>query len=100
MAIAGIQHEVQHYEPVPNKKFARDLVSGSGLFTLMLTLIKDLKNENLHILVSQETVALLESFKANLSDWSRLNEEQLKQIKQSMIDHPGHFLYKKLAAPE
>jgi hypothetical protein len=47
-------------------------------------------------MISNNTVALLESFKVNLNELHKLNDEQLKQVKQSLIQSPGHSVYEDL----
>lgn len=39
---------------------------------------------------------MLESFKFGLSDLHKLNEDQLKQLKDCILEHPGHFIFRKL----
>ena len=39
---------------------------------------------------------MLESFKFTLEQLTKLNEDQVKQLKDCMFEHPGHFIFKKL----
>lgn len=56
-----------HGDDVPNaKKHPRELISNPGLYHFLLAYFKDLKNDTFTILVSQQTMALLESFKVSL----------------------------------
>lgn len=43
---------------------------------------------------------LLESFKFSLEQLPKLNEDQLRQLKDCMFEHPGHFILKKLQQPQ
>jgi hypothetical protein len=52
-----------------------------------------MKNDLFIIQISQQTSALLESFKINLNDLAKLNEEQVKLLKESMVNYPGHDIF-------
>jgi hypothetical protein len=43
---------------------------------------------------------LLESFKFTPEQLTKLNEDQVKQLKDCMFEHPGHFIFKKLLKHE
>lgn len=63
--------------------------------------MKDLKNESgLVIQISQHSLSLLESFRFGLTDLHKMNEDQLKQLKDCMLEHPGHLIFKKLLRPQ
>lgn len=62
----------------------------------LLNYIKDMKNETLHILVSQETAALLESFKVQPNELHKLSDEQLLQVKNAILANSGHSIYNTL----
>jgi hypothetical protein len=79
-------------EKIPGKKHPSDLLTGPGLFNLLLNYIKDMKNDNLQILLSQEVLALLESFKVSPNELTKLNEEQLKKLKETILLSNGHFI--------
>lgn len=49
-----------------------------------------MKNDYLNIMITHQTAGLLEQFKVNPGELYKLNEEQLKQVKQSFIENPGH----------
>lgn len=85
-------------EDKPREKFVKDLLTQPHLTNVLLNVIKDLKNETLHILVSQHTVALLDSFKVSLSEFAKLTEEQLVLVKESLFKHSGHQVIKEMIA--
>ena len=85
---------------MPNKKHIKDLFTPSGLFNLAINLIKDLKNDYMQILISQESVQYLESQKQSLNDLHKLTDEQLRAFKDTLISSPGHFVYRKLQNPD
>lgn len=67
----------RNFEERKNQKNPQDLLTQSGLFNFLLNYIKDMKNDNLQIPVSEQTMSLLESFQASLTDWSKLDSDQL-----------------------
>jgi hypothetical protein len=69
------------------------------MYNFLMAYFKDMKNDNFTILVNQTTVSLLESFKVGLNDLHKLNEDQLKQFKESMVKNPGHRFIQKLRDP-
>lgn len=72
-------------------------MTSATFITFLLAYIKDLKNDSgLVIQVSQRVMSLLESFKVGLDALHKLNEDQLKQVKESMVENPGHFILKRL----
>ena len=93
IARTQVKEEVKYEENKKAPKNIRDLLHIPGLMNFLLNYLKDMKNDTVQIQISQETQALIESFKANLNELHKLNEEQLKQVKESMINEPGHEIY-------
>ena len=82
--------------PDDKKKSVRELLKNQGLMNFLLNYIKDMKNETLQILLSQETASLLESFKVQPNELHKLSDEQLIQVKNSMLENSGHSIYNTL----
>lgn len=81
-------------------KSPSQILHAPNFITFLATYIKELKNESgLVIQISQHTMSLLESFKYGLNELHKLNEDQLKQLKDCLLEHPGHFILRKLLSP-
>lgn len=101
LAILGIS---QHSSSEDNKKVfdgkkeknPAELLKNPGLISLLLSYLKDMKNDAFSLQISQHTAQLLEQFKVNGRDLSKLNEEQLQQIRHSVIQHPGHLIFQSI----
>ena len=52
----------------------------------MINFLKEMKLDAFVITISKDSAALLEAFKVGPHELHKLNEEQLKAFKQSMID--------------
>ena len=62
--------------------------------------MKDLKNESgIQVQVSAATQQLLETFKFGMDQLPKYNEDQLKQLKESIAETPGHFIFQRLRDP-
>lgn len=62
-------------EPINGKKNPKDLISITGLFNLILNLIKDMKNDYLNIMISHDTQALFENLKVSFQEIHKLNDD-------------------------
>lgn len=81
----------------PAKKSPADILHSPNLISFLLGYLKELKNDcGFSIQISQHSIQLLESFKFTLEQLPKLNEDQVKQLKDCMFEHPGHFIFKKL----
>lgn len=88
-------------EAPPAKKSPADILQSPNLISFLLGYLKELKNDSgFSIQISQHSIQLLDSFKFSLEQLPKLNEEQAKQLKDCMFEHPGHFILKKLLKPE
>jgi len=76
------------------KKTLKDLLTNAGLFSFVLNFFKEMKLDSFVVTISKESAALLESFK--VSELHKLNEEQLKAFKQSVVQAPGHPVFQGL----
>jgi hypothetical protein len=76
-------------------------VTNPGLFQLMLAYLRELKSDWLQVLVSHHTAALLDTLRVSPAELHKLNDDQLRLVKQSLIDFPGHRIFKDIIqAPE
>jgi hypothetical protein len=91
-----------HPEPEgTHKKAPSDILASHGLIAFLIAYLKELKNESgLVIQISQATQQVLETFRYGLHDMHKLPEEHLKQLKESILEHPGHFILRKLLNPD
>ncbi len=68
---------------------------------MLLAMMKDLKNESgILVQISQSTVQLVETFKFGLDQLPKYNDDQLKQLKDSISENPGHFIFQRLRDPK
>jgi hypothetical protein len=96
IALTQPKEEVKQEESKKAPKHVRDLLHYPGLMNFLLNYLKDMKNDTVQILISQETMTLIESFKVGLNELHKINEEQLKQLKESLVNEPGHEIYETL----
>lgn len=73
----------------------------SPLFvTFLLSFIKELKNDSgLLIQITNTTVAMTENFKYGLDQLPKWKEDELRQLKESVTENHGHFIFKLLKGP-
>jgi hypothetical protein len=91
------EEEKPEGEAPPAKKSPADIIQSPNLISFLLGYLKELKNDSgFSVQISQHSIQLLDSFKLTLEQLPKLNDEQVKQLKDCMFEHPGHFIFKKL----
>lgn len=91
--------KMSHGPPAPEgaeavRKHPKEIIESPQIVTMLLALMKDLKNESgILVQLSAATQSLLESFKFGLDQLPKYNEDQLKQLKDSVAEQPGHFIF-------
>jgi hypothetical protein len=94
------QGEQPEGEEAAHKKHPGDIIDSPQLVTMLLALMKDLKNESgILVQISQSTVQFVESQKYGLDQLPKYNDDQLKQLKDSITENPGHFIFQRLRDP-
>jgi hypothetical protein len=71
-------HQGEHAEgeEAPQKKHPGDIIDSPQLVTMLLAMMKDLKNESgILIQISQATVQLVETFKFGLDQLPKYNDD-------------------------
>jgi hypothetical protein len=73
----------------------------SPLFvTFLLSFIKELKNDSgLLVQITNTTVAMTENFKYGLDQLPKWKEDELRQLKESVTENHGHFIFKLFKDP-
>lgn len=75
----------------PGKKHLGELLSGPGLYNFILNYIREMKNDLLTVLVQGQTLELLESLKVGLGDLHKLDENNIKAVKDSISSNIGYI---------
>lgn len=101
MSHAAHQGEQPEGEEGAQKKLPGDIMESPQLVTMLLALMKDLKNESgILVQLNQSTVQLVETFKFGMDQLPKYNDDQLKQLKDSISENPGHFIFQRLRDPK
>jgi len=68
--------------------------------TLLLGVVRELKNESgLLVQITQPTVAMTDNFKYGLDQLPKWKEDELRQLKESITENHGHFIFRLLKDP-